>query len=164
MIIIRKGSRFDADGMARIYNHYVRTSPVIFSHIELDERTMSEKIDRLELNDKFPFLVAESYGTILGYAYAHSWQPDPVYSRSWELTMYLSDEASGKGLGSELIRRLILQCKERGAHTLVAFVTEGNLPCERMLHKAGFTLIGVFKEVGYKFCEYLNDALYQLIL
>lgn len=164
MVIIRNGKRSDAAGMAEVYNHYVRTSPVIFSNIVYDERMMEDKIDRLALIDNFPFLIAESEGKVVGYGYAHYWQPDPVYSQSWELTMYLSDEASGQGIGSEIIRRLVNESRSRGAHTLVAFVTEGNLPCERMLSKAGFSLIGVFKEVGYKFGNYLNDALYQLIL
>lgn len=163
-MIIRFGTLDDAAEMARIYNHYVRTSPVIFSCKTLTENEMKEKIRGLELGVRFPFLIAESEGRTIGYAYAHLWMPDPVYSRSWEVTIYLDKDACGKGAGSALLSELVEQCRDAGAHILVSWVTEGNIACERLHLRTGFTLKGRIPESGWKFGKYWNDCVYQLIL
>lgn len=162
--MIRNGELSDAAAMAHIYNHYVRTSPVIFSNRTLSGDDMRDKLRRLGAGRQFPFLVAEADGAVAGYAYAHLWQPDPVYAHTWELTIYLAPEACGRGLGTELITRLVEACRRQGAHTLVSCVTQGNTPCERLHLRAGFGLAGVLKAVGHKFGRYHDDALYQLQL
>lgn len=136
---------------------------MIFSETELAEDEMKDKIRRLGLGERFPFLVAEDEGKVVGYAYAHLWMPDPVYDRSWEVTIYFSPDASGKGMGTEILSRLVEECRAAGAHTLISCITEGNTPCESLHRKLGFTLRGVYPEVGYKFGKYYNDAVYQLL-
>ena len=161
---IREGKESDAAAMAEIYNHYVRTSPVIFSDRCLTAGEMADKLRRLGVGSRFPFLIAGEGGNVVGYAYAHLWQPDPFYDRTWELTMYLDAQACGKGLGSRMLAMLIDECRRRGAHTLVSCVTEGNSACERMHDRAGFFLAGRMPEVGCKFGNYYADVIYQLML
>lgn len=150
--------------MAEIFNHYVRTSTVIFSNIQLTESDMRAKIAAMRLGEHFPFFVDEEDGRINGYCYAHYWQPDPVYAATWELTMYLAPDTRGRGLGTAMLRHIIDACRDRGAHTLISCITGGNLPCERMHLAAGFTLAGTLRSVGYKFGLHLDDVLYQLLL
>lgn len=162
--IIRAGSLQDAAEVARIYNHYVATSEVIFSNTLLSASDMHAKLQRLEAGERFPFLIAEVQGRVAGYAYAHHWQSDPVYDATWELTMYLDHENLGLGIGSAMLRRLIDDCRRQGAHVLLSCVTEGNAACESMCRRAGFTRIGSIPETGYKFGRYLNDVIYTLLL
>ncbi len=163
-IVIRHGSGADAAAMAEIYNHYVACSDVIFSNTQLSAADMRGKIARLNLGARFPFLVAESEGRVIGYAYAHHWQPDPVYDLTWELTMYLAHDIVGSGLGSRMFGRLVDECRQAGAHVLVSCITEGNAPCERMHLRAGFTRAGCIPETGFKFGRFLNDVIYYRLL
>lgn len=101
---------------------------------------------------------------MLGYCYAHKFHPDPVYAETWELTAYLDKNATGKGIGTKLLRFLIEQCRLAGAHTLVTFVTGGNEPCERMMASLGFVQTGIIRQSGHKFNQYLDDVIYQLLL
>ncbi|MDE7411244.1 MAG: GNAT family N-acetyltransferase [Paramuribaculum sp.] len=161
---IREGQLNDAARIAEIYNYYVRTSPVIFSNRQLSGTEMEQKLQRLEVGSRFPFLVAtDDTGIVIGYCYAHLWQPDPVYNHTWELTLYLDHESKGQGIGSALLRNVIDLCSKAGAHTLISCVSEGNTACERMCTNAGFSLVGRIPEVGYKFDRYYNDLIYQLI-
>lgn len=162
--MIRNGNIDDAAAMARIFNHYVLTSTVIFSNRQLSETDMRSKIHALRLGVDFPFLVSENAEEVDGYCYAHLWQPDPVYGRTWEVTIYLAPDACGKGIGSQLLSTLIEMSREAGAHTLISCITAGNAPCERLHRRLGFTQAGCLKSVGYKFGQYLDDALYQLPL
>lgn len=161
--MIRKGELNDAAAMAEIFNHYVRTSPVIFSNRELSAEEMKDKISHLGAGARFPFLIAEVDGRTVGYCYAHHWQPDPVYDRTWEVTIYLSEAARGRGIGTALLSRLVEECRVGGAHTLVSCITHGNRASERIHEKTGFELVGVVRQAGFKFGEYYSDAIYQLI-
>lgn len=150
--------------MAEIYNHYVRESDVIFSNITLSADDMRAKLERLEVGGRFPFFVVETKCGVVGYAYAHHWHPDPVYDLTWELTMYLAPDALGNGIGTKMFGLLIDECKLHGAHVLVSFVTGGNVACERMNERAGFTRAGVIPESGFKFGRFLNDVIYYRLL
>lgn len=161
--MIRKGNLDDAADMAEIFNHYVATSTVIFSDRRLSADEFRQKITGVA--GSFPFFIAETDGgEMAGYCYAHSWMPDPVYGWSWEITIYLNHKFTGQGYGRRLLQKVIAESRSLGAHTLVSCITAGNTPCERLHASCGFRHIGTFREVGYKFGQYLDDALYQLIL
>lgn len=163
MIRLRQGTLNDAAAMARIFNHYVATSTVIFSNRQLSAEDMEEKL-RPVIKASYPFVVAEIDGQVAGYCYCHAWQPDPVYSRTWEITIYLDHQSTGKGVGSSLLTEIIDLARKHGAHSLISCITAGNAPCEKMHINAGFRLNGLFPQVGYKFDTYLDDAIYQLML
>lgn len=161
--MIRKGTCDDAAAMAAIYNYYVATSTVIFSNKQLSDAEMLDKIKRLEIGQRFPFLIAEDNGIVLGYAYAHYYHPDPVYSGTWELTMYLDKNARGKGIGGKMLKLITEECFRAGAYTVLSCITEGNEPCERMHKTLGFQRVGCLMGVGYKMGQRLNDVIYQKI-
>lgn len=164
MVNLRAGNIGDAAAIAGIFNYWVRTSTVIFSNRELSASMMAERLGTV-IDGKYPFLVAiDEEGDVIGYAYAHSYHPDPVYSGTWELTEYLSPGATGNGLGTRLFHALIDECRRCGAHVLISCITSGNAACERMNREAGFTLSGVLPQVGFKFGQWLDDALYTKIL
>ena len=161
--MIRKGKIDDVAEMAKIFNYYVATSTVIFSERQLSVEEFSRKLDGVI--DEFPFYIAETdTGTMVGYCYAHRWMPDPVYGRSWEVTIYLNHNFIGQGYGRQLLDAVIAESRQKGAHSLVSFITGGNVPCESLHRVCGFSFCGLIKEAGYKFGQYLDDVIYQLIL
>lgn len=150
--------------MARIFNHYVRTSDVIFSEHELSADDMRRKLLPV-VEGGFPFWVeTDEDDRVTGYCYAHYYHPDPVYSRTWELTEYLDKDSLGHGTGTRLLTHTIDDCRRRGCHTVLAMITAGNEPCERMVRRAGLTHTGTIRDAGYKFNRYLDDAIYQRVL
>lgn len=164
MLRLSPGTLSDAAEMAEIFNHWVRTSTVIFSNKELSTAEMTEKMTSV-VNGEYPFFVAtDDNDRVIGYAYAHRYHPDPVYSGTWELTEYLSHDALGQGIGTKLFHTLINECETRGAHVLISCVTAGNVACEQMNLSAGFSLTGTIPQAGYKFGLWLDDALYTKIL
>ena len=161
--MIRKGTINDATEMAKIFNYYVATSTVIFSERPLSTESFLPKLDGVV--GEFPFFVAETdTGIMIGYCYAHRWMPDPVYGRTWEVTIYLNHNFLGQGYGRRLLQTVIDESRKMGAHSLVSFITGGNVPCEQLHMACGFSACGLIKEAGYKFGQYLDDVVYQLIL
>lgn len=160
--IIRPGRPDDAAAMAGIFNYYVATSDVIFSERPLTEEDMRAKIEPVA--GHFPFMVAEEDGRVVGYCYAHLWQPDPVYRFTWELTEYLSHRTVSRGIGTALLEAVVEECRQAGAHTLLSCVTATNEPCLRMLARAGFKCVGNVAQSGYKFGRWHDDVFLQLML
>lgn len=160
--MIREGSVDDAAAMADIFNYYIAESTVIFSNRIRSAEDMAEMI--APVLGKYPFFVWEQDGEVLGYCFAHAYMPDPVYSLTWEITIYLRNGYTGRGIGSSLLKSTIEAARQGGAHTLISCVTGGNTACEVMHQKAGFKVAGVLRDAGYKFGQYLDDVLFQLVL
>lgn len=160
--IIRPGSTDDAEAMAEIFNYYVATSDVIFSDILRSAADMRARIE--PLIGRFPFMVAEQEGKVIGYCFAHLWQTDPVYRYTWELTEYLAHDIVGGRVGSALLKSVVEQCREMGAHTLITWVTGSNERCLRMLSRMGFERLGCLKQSGFKFGRWHDDVFLQLML
>lgn len=160
--MIRQGNIEDAADMADIFNYYIETSTVIFSNRRRSAVDMADMLNPIIGN--YPFFIYEEDGKVLGYCYAHAFHPDPVYSRSWEITIYLRNGHTGQGIGTKLLEAITKASRQGGAHTLISCITDGNTACERMHERAGFIRTGVLRDAGYKFGQYLNDVFYQKIL
>lgn len=162
-MIIRAGNIADAASMADIFNYYIANSTAIFSNRIRTADDMEALIG--PVTGRFPFYVAvNDEGRVDGYCFAHLFMPDPVYSLTLEVTIYLRHGVTGQGIGRRLLGQVIDDCRTQGVHILVSFITDGNEACERLHTSLGFSKVGVIREAGYKFGEFLGDAIYQLML
>ncbi|HEY5565546.1 MAG TPA: GNAT family N-acetyltransferase, partial [Rhodothermia bacterium] len=115
--MIRPALPSDAPQIARIYNHYVERTVVTFEEQPVSNVEMSQRI--ADVTASLPWLVLETDGAIVGYAYARSWHTRSAYRFSVESTIYLAPEFTGRGIGSELYRAIIVDLRARGLHCIV---------------------------------------------
>ena len=78
--------------------------------------------------------------------------------------IYLLPDCVGKGMGTQLMMRLIEECRREGYHALIACLTEPNEDSTSLHTKLGFQKVSHFKEVGLKFGRWLDVSDYELIL
>src|SRR5688572_3789260 len=97
---IRPATTADAPSIARIYNYYVLNTIVTFEEEVITVEEMSNRIQ--EVQEKFPWCVYESGGSVTGYAYASSWKSRCAYRYSAEVSVYLDHSISGQGIGTAL--------------------------------------------------------------
>jgi phosphinothricin acetyltransferase len=71
-LTIRAAVPADAPRICEIYNHYVEETVVTFEESVISEGDMSRRI--AATLETYPWLVAESSGSIAGYAYASRWR------------------------------------------------------------------------------------------
>ncbi len=160
---LRDACELDAQGVADIYNHYVRETIVTF---EEEEVTSTEIARRLRDTNAatLPWLVAEREGRILGYAYASRWNGRCAYRFSVEATVYLAPDATGSGLGSRLYKALFEELRARSFHTVIGGISLPN-PASVALHeKMGMEKVAHFSEVGYKFGQWIDVGYWQGVL
>ena len=160
-IIIDSVSPADAGALLDIYSHYVQNTAISF---EYEPPSLEEFEQRIEhVLDSFPYLAARRGDEILGYAYAKAFHERKAYSWVVEVSIYVSRDAHGLGLGRRLYEELEALLKKQGVIHLVACVADPEQEDEYLSHNSrnfhehmGFKLFGEFKHCGYKFDRWYN--------
>ncbi|HFR3748901.1 TPA: N-acetyltransferase family protein [Streptococcus suis] len=149
MIEIRSARIEDAVDLVAIYAPYVEKTAITF---ETQVPTVTDFASRIgKTLDKFPYFVAVEDGKIIGYAYASTYYARAAYDWTVELSVYINQEARGKGIGSLLYDTLEEKLKVRGFKNFLACIALPN-PASLALHeKRGYEQVAHFKKVGYKF-------------
>ena len=160
--MIRKVKLSDAEEIAAIYNKYILTTTISFEVAALSVEEMRQRISALAAD--FPYYVYEEEGHVMGYCYAHKWKERAAYNKTLETTIYLSSNYTQHGIGTELMKTLISDCKEMGVRALIACITYENEASIRFHERLGFEKVSHFKQVGMKFGRVLDVVDYQLIL
>lgn len=144
---IRTATPGDAEALLAVYANYIDTA-VTFAYELPTEDAFAWNI--LEVLRSYPYLMAEEDGKALGYAYAHPLREFAAYGWDVELTIYLSPDAVGKGVGSRLYAALLKVLKLQGIRNAYGCVTCPNPASEALHEKLGFALVGKFHQTGYK--------------
>lgn len=159
---IRPANAADAPALCGIYNHYVATTAISFETEAVSEESMVARI--AEVQAKFPWLVYEEAGQVLGYAYATQWKPRAAYRQSVESSVYLRHDAGGRGIGKRLYRQLFAELKPLGIHLVIGGIAQPNAASVALHESLGFVKCGVFNEVGYKMGRWIDMGYWQLKL
>lgn len=161
MLIIRKATSEDLDGITEIYNDAILKTIATF---DTEPKNYEEQRIWFEKHScKHSILVAEQGDYIVGWASLSKWSDRRAYSDTAEISLYVHEEHQGKGVGRRLIQAIIQEGQRAGLHTVIARITEGNEISVHLYEAAGFEQIGIMKEVGRKFGKLLNVILMQLI-
>ena len=163
-VAIRPAGPADVATITRIYAHAVANGAASFELDPPDEAEMGVRMRAL-LDGRFPYLVAESAGEVLGYAYASHYRTRPAYRFTVEDSIYVSPRAQRRGIGKALLDRLIAESESRGFRQMLAVIGDSaNAPSIELHRAAGFRMVGSFENVGYKFGRWLDSVMMQRAL
>jgi len=156
-IRIRDAVPSDAARLLEIYTCYITDTAVTFE-TEVPSadafRARMEKTMR-----RYPYLVAERDGAVLGYAYAGPFVGRAAYDWSCETTVYLDPAARRHGLGRALYAALETALGQMGVRNLYACIAVPAGAEDPYLDRAsadfharlGYRTVGVFRQCGCKF-------------
>lgn len=153
----------DIDAVANIYNHYISNTVISFEEVPVSADEIKDRVDAVVTKD-LPWLVAEEAGEIIGYAYASPWNSRTAYKNSAEITVYLSHLHTSRGVGTSLYRAIFKQLEERLFHTVIGGITLPNPTSVALHEKFGMRKVAHFKEVGFKFEQWLDVGYWQVTL
>jgi len=160
--MVRLATAKDAAQIAEIYNHYILNTIITFEETPL---TSNEILQRINLeNTKLPWLVVEKENQILGYAYAGEWKKRTAYKHTVEATVYLKHGEEGNGYGIDLYSDLITQLKKLDYHLIIGGIALPNDSSIALHEKMGFQKVAHFKEVGFKFDQWIDVAYWELVI
>lgn len=145
---IRLANPSDAASFLSIYAPYVENTAITF---EYEVPSIEDFGNRIEKTlGKYPYLVAEEDGVVLGYAYASTYYARAAYDWAVELSVYVSQDARGKGVGSKLYNELEDLLDQMGYMHFLACVSLPNEDSIAFHTKRGYQQVAYFPKIGYK--------------
>ncbi|MDR0949334.1 MAG: GNAT family N-acetyltransferase [Lachnospiraceae bacterium] len=139
----------DSEAILGIYAPYIQNTAISFEQTvpSLDEFTKRIEV----ISAIYPYLVYETNGRVVGYAYAYQHGSRYAYRFSVDLSIYISEAYQGTGIAKKLYDGLFEMLRNCGYVNAYAGYTNPN-DKSRMFHeKYGFTHVGTYHKVGYKF-------------
>jgi len=163
-IAVRAATEADMTAVQAIYAHHVLHGLASF---EEEPPTVDEMKARHAsvLARVLPYLVAESERQILGYSYASPFRPRPGYRYTIEDSVYVREDAHGRGIGTALLGQLIPLCEAGPARQMLAIIGDSANTASIALHRRfGFEMIGTCKSVGFKLGHWVDTVYMQRAL
>ena len=154
--MIRDAKTSDAARMLEIYAYYVEHTAISFETEAPSLMGFEERIRRTTA--RYPWIVIEEDGLVLGYAYAGPFKGRAAYDWSCQTTIYLSREAQKQGLGRTLYEALETRLRDMGILNLYACIGVPAREDEYLTRNSadfhahlGYRQCGEFRQCGSKF-------------
>ena len=161
-IVIRQATGEDAEAIVKIYAKYVSDTTVSF---EVEVPTVEEFRNRMEqIQVQFPWLVCEIDGVVAGYAYASKHAQRAAYRWSADLSVYIDERYHRRHIAAALYAALYAMLRAQGYYTVYAGVSTPNPKSEAFHLAQGFTVVGIYPNVGYKLGKWCTLTWYGLAL
>ena len=145
---IRSATLKDAPALVKIYAPYVEQTAVTFEYDVPDETEFANRI--AAVLSRYPYLVAEENGEILGYTYASSFHSRAAYGWSAETSFYVKMGLHHKGVGTALYQDLEKYLKQQNVCNLCACIAFPNPTSIAFHDRFGYRTVAHFHASGYK--------------
>ncbi len=160
-VTIRNVKIEDTIALLKIYAPYVQNTAISFEYEVPSFEEFTGRIKRI--TERYPYLVAEVDGEVVGYAYASAFKERAAYDWCVETSIYLSKEYKGRGIGKKLYIMLEEELKKRNILNANACITYADSDDEYHTNdsmyfheKMGYKLVGRFHQCGYKFGKWYD--------
>lgn len=145
-VTVRPAGVADIEAICAIHNE-----GIVDRIATLDTTLRAPEDTRAWLTDhgpRHPVLVADVDGTVVGWASLNRFNARPAYDYVADFSVYVERTWRGKGVGRELLARLIDQARAVGFHKMVLAAMAFNTAGIALYARAGFERVGVYREQG----------------
>jgi phosphinothricin acetyltransferase len=151
-----------AAAIADIYRPIVESTTISFETVPPEPEEMARRI--VETTCDHPWLVCEVGGQVAGYAYATKHRVRSAYRWSVDTSVYVDEAFRQGGVGRGLYASLFAVLSAQGYFNAYAGIALPNAASVGLHEAVGFSKIGVYQRVGYKFGEWRDVGWWQLEL
>ena len=141
-MVVRDMTQRDWSDVARIYNEGIATGYATF------ETNVPQYGDWDKAHIKLCRLIAEEDGSIQGWAALSPVSSRCVYGGVAEISIYIGENARGKGIGKVLLARLIEESERAGYWTLQSGIFPENKASIKLHERLGFRFLGKRESIG----------------
>jgi phosphinothricin acetyltransferase len=153
---LRPAARDDLPAIVGIYNWAVNQT---FATIDSEPLSVEEATAWWEGMRRHPLIVAHEDGGVIGWARLFPWS-----QRGFDIVedlVYVDPVHHGRGIGRELLNRLVAEATGLGYHTIVATVAADNAHGLRLHQSLDFEVVGTIRSAAYKFERWMDLTLVQ---
>lgn len=160
-IKLRTARPDDAEELLKIYAPYVENTAITS---EYEVPSVAEFRARIENTlKKYPYIVAERGGELLGYAYTGPFKSRTAYNWAAETSIYVKEGQKGLGLGRKLYEAIETISRMQNILNLNACIVYPKVDDEYLTKNSakfhehlGFKYVGEFHDYAYKFGRWYN--------
>jgi L-amino acid N-acyltransferase YncA len=138
--VIRPAQRDDCPAIAVIYTTGIEGRSATF---ETRPRTADDITPWLADAARFPVLVAEEHGVVLGWARVGPYSDREAYRGVGEVQVYVDPPARGRGLGTALLEAASGAAGRAGYWKLLGKLFPENEPSRALVRRCGFGEVGL---------------------
>lgn len=162
MITIRSAVTTDAEAICAIHNQGIADR---IATLDSTLRTPADSLAWLtERGPRHPVIVAEAEGRMVGWASLNRFNPRAAYDGVADFSVYVERGNRGKGIGRQLLTRLIALARDAGYHKMVLTAIAYNDAGIALYTWAGFTRVGVYHEQGQFDGKWIDTLIMEKIL
>ena len=159
--LVRDAEARDAAAIQAIYARHVSKGLASFEEVPPDAAEIAQRM-RAVHELKLPWLVAETGGEVVGYAYASLYRARSGYRYTLEDSVYVREGAGGRGIGETLLRALVERCSHGPWRQMIAVIGDSANAASIALHrKLGFRHAGKLESVGFKLGRWVDSVFMQ---
>ena len=138
----------DAEGVLKVYAPYIKETAISF---EYDVPTPDELAGKIEsIGGRYPFLVCELEGEIIGFAYASAHMTRSACMWNAELLVYIDERYLRRGIGHSLYSALMEMLRLQNIQNVYGAVTIPNESSEWLHKSMGFDVVGTYRKAAFK--------------
>lgn len=161
-MLIKNAEKKHIEGIREIYNEAILNSTATF---DTEIKSYEDRLKWLEdHNEKYPVVVIENNDKVLAWGSLNKYSDRKAYDKTCEISIYIHKDFRGQGLGNKIMEDLIERAQTNGIHAIISRVAGENQASKKLHKKFDFELMGIMKEVGYKFEQYIDINIYEKII
>jgi len=160
---IDSATRGDLAQILAIYNEVIRNSTAVYTEEELAPAGGEAWFDA-KMGQGFPLIVARDASGIAGFGTFGDFRAWPCYRHSVEHSVHVRSDRRGRGVGRALVSELLARAAGMRKHVMIAGIDADNAVSIGLHRSLGFTSVGHFHEVGFKFGRWLDLVFMECIL
>jgi phosphinothricin acetyltransferase len=161
--VVDDASRGDLPQILAIYNEVIRNSTAVYSEEEFTPARGDTWFDT-KMAHGFPMVVARDASGITGFGTFGEFRAWPCYRHSVEHSVHVRADRREQGIGRALVVDLLARAARMHKHVMIAGIDAENAVSIGLHQSLGFTTVGHFREVGFKFGRWLDLVFMQCIL
>jgi len=161
-VVVRPATEADLTAINDIYNHYVLHSTCTYQE---ETEPMEGRRQWFQRHSAaHPIIVAELENQVVAWGSLSPYHARSAYRRTVENSVYVHHNFHRRGIGSMLLKELIVRARALGHRAIIAGI-DGEQNASVALHAAfDFQHVGRLKQVGFKFGRWLDVIYVELLL
>jgi L-amino acid N-acyltransferase YncA len=161
-IVIRKATEMDIGAIQIIYNEGIEDR---IATLETETKNYSYMKDWFDKhNERYQVIVAEEEDRILGWASLNPYNNRAAYLGVADLSLYISRDSRGKGIGGKLLEAIQTIAKENEFHKIILFTFPFNQLGQGLYRNKGYREVGVYKNQGILDGQYVDVMAMEKLL